>query len=83
MGPPIHKLRSMQPKPEATRAARIGWLGTAVVAVLVGVIAVAAMQPVVSGQFHDDALYLSTAQSLAQGHGYRHASLPTNPVQVA
>jgi len=82
MEPPIRKLRPMQPKPKAMRGARIAWLATVLVALTLGVIAAVAMQPAVSGQFHDDALYLSTAQSLANGQGYRHASLPTNPIQT-
>lgn len=55
---------------------------TAIAAVALGALAVAAMQPRVTGQFHDDGLYLATARSLADGDGYRHASLPTTPAQT-
>lgn len=38
--------------------------------------------PRVTGVFHDDGIYLSTAKSLAEGHGYRLISLPGAPVQT-
>ncbi len=34
------------------------------------------------GRYFDDGLYLSSAQGLAQGHGYRLMSLPETPPQV-
>jgi hypothetical protein len=34
------------------------------------------------GRLHDDALMFVTAQSIAQGHGYRISSLPENPSQT-
>ena len=34
------------------------------------------------GYFHDDALYWVSAKSLAEGHGYRIASLPGQPCQT-
>lgn len=34
------------------------------------------------GRLHDDALMFITAQSIAQGHGYRISSLPENPYQT-
>ena len=34
------------------------------------------------GYLHDDAMLFVTAQSVAQGHGYRIASLPENPYQT-
>ncbi|MDX1578034.1 MAG: hypothetical protein R3266_06100 [Gemmatimonadota bacterium] len=51
-------------------------------AILLGGLAAAAMQPSVAGHFHDDGIYLATAKSIADGEGYRHASLPTTPVQT-
>ena len=36
----------------------------------------------VSGNFHDDAIYVSTAKALAQGEGYRLINLPNSPVQT-
>ena len=34
------------------------------------------------GHFHDDSIYLVSAKSLAEGHGYRILSLPTEPFQT-
>jgi hypothetical protein len=34
------------------------------------------------GAFHDDAIYLVSAKSLAEGHGYRILSLPGQPYQT-
>src|SRR3979411_3054568 len=34
------------------------------------------------GSYHDDAVYWISAESLAQGHGYRIAHLPENPPQT-
>jgi hypothetical protein len=36
----------------------------------------------VSGNFQDDAIYVSTAKALAQGEGYRLINLPNSPVQT-
>lgn len=38
--------------------------------------------PTVVGRIEDDGVYLSTAKSLADGRGYRHASLPGEPYQT-
>ncbi len=35
-----------------------------------------------TGTYHDDGIYLVTAKSLAEGHGYRILSLPGEPVQT-
>ncbi len=37
------------------------------------------MVPGVCGVFHDDGVYVSTAQALAQGEGYRLINLPYAP----
>lgn len=34
------------------------------------------------GAYHDDAMYLQSAKSLAEGHGYRIPSLPDTPYQT-
>src|SRR6185503_17691842 len=34
------------------------------------------------GSFHDDAIYLSTAKSLAEGRGYHQINLPGSPAQT-
>jgi hypothetical protein len=39
------------------------------------------MVPGVVGVFHDDGIYVATAESLASGHGYRLANLPGAPFQ--
>jgi len=36
----------------------------------------------VSGVFHDDGIYLSTAKALAEGQGYRLINLPHAPFQT-
>jgi hypothetical protein len=38
--------------------------------------------PRLAGQFHDDGLYLITAESLAEGRGYRLTHLPSEPPQT-
>ena len=35
-----------------------------------------------AGAYHDDGVYLETAKSLAEGHGYRIPSLPDQPFQT-
>jgi hypothetical protein len=35
-----------------------------------------------AGYYHDDAIYIETAKSLAEGHGYRLLHLPEQPVQT-
>lgn len=40
------------------------------------------MVPRVTGVFHDDAVYVSTARSLAEGQGYRLINLPDSPPQT-
>jgi hypothetical protein len=40
------------------------------------------MVPAVTGVFHDDGIYVSTAKSLALDHGYRLMNLPGNPTQT-
>ncbi len=36
----------------------------------------------VCGLYHDDAIYVSTAKSLAEGHGYRLRGVPEEPLQT-
>lgn len=63
-----------------------GWRGAdaavVLVALAVGALAVAAMQPRVFAAFHDDGIYLSTAASIADGQGYRLSNLPGAPAQT-
>ncbi len=65
----------------ATASRPTRW-GSGLVALGLGVSAVVGMQRAVSSQFHDDGIYLATAESIATGQGYRHASLPTTPAQT-
>src|SRR5262245_10128998 len=55
------------------------WVATAIAAA-------AAVMPMLSpgiiGLFHDDAVYVATAQSLAEGNGYRLVNLPGAPAQT-
>src|SRR5262245_38913649 len=55
-------------------------LGAAALAVLVawGI----AWQAPAIGTFHDDAVYIVTAKSLAEGHGYRNLHLPGEVLQT-
>lgn len=52
------------------------------VALAVGGLAVAAMQPRVFAAFHDDGIYLATAAAIADGDGYRLSNLPGAPAQT-
>ena len=45
-------------------------------------LAVAASAPRAIGVWQDDAIYVATAQSLAEGRGYRHVELPSEPLQT-
>jgi hypothetical protein len=44
--------------------------------------AVGASGPDVNGLYQDDGIYVATAQSLAQGNGYRHIEAPGEPYQT-
>lgn len=52
------------------------------VSVTLGALGVYGMQPEISGQFHDDGLYVVAAKTLAEGDGYRIGSVPTIPAQT-
>lgn len=60
----------------------------AVGAVLLSIISVVLLRAAVLkyqyyfGMYHDDGVYLVSAQSLVDGHGYRIMSLPTEPFQT-
>jgi hypothetical protein len=49
-------------------------------AVIVGVVLMPL--PAIVGTYVDDGVYLCTAKSLAEGHGYRHVELPGEPHQT-
>jgi hypothetical protein len=51
-------------------------VAAAIFAIVAGIYVTAWLQPAL-GLFHDDAVYLETAKSLASGHGYMIESLPT------
>ncbi|HYN08020.1 MAG TPA: glycosyltransferase family 39 protein [Vicinamibacterales bacterium] len=51
-------------------------------ALVVLILGVWRLVPRVSGVFHDDAIYVSTAKALAEGHGYRLINLPDAPRQT-
>ena len=43
---------------------------------------VAVSGPLAVGAWQDDAIYVTTATSLAEGRGYRHAEIPGEPLQA-
>ncbi|MCG3126884.1 MAG: hypothetical protein CHACPFDD_01739 [Phycisphaerae bacterium] len=55
-------------------------LGVALLALLFG--AAALSGPSTFGQYEDDGVYLVTARALAEGRGYRHLELPSEPYQT-
>ena len=57
-------------------------IGALLVALVVMGLGCARLAPGVVGTQHDDGIYLSTAQSLAEGHGYRLIDLPGQPFQT-
>jgi len=62
------------------RPAWLAALGAAALAALY--LALAATSPVSLGFFGDDGVYASTALALAEGKGYRHLSIPGEPLQT-
>jgi len=62
------------------RAQRLILAGAALLVALYA--AVAVWSPNALGFFGDDAIYASTARALAEGRGYRHLSLPEEPLQT-
>jgi hypothetical protein len=66
----------------ARRSPRPG-LSLALAALLaLAYLALAASGPQAVGAWQDDAIYLATAKSLAEGRGYRHAEIPGEPLQA-
>jgi hypothetical protein len=61
---------------------RACWAVALLAAVPVGWAYTAALSAPAGGTYHDDAIYLVTARSLAAGEGYRIASLPESPPQT-
>ncbi|HEX5108475.1 MAG TPA: hypothetical protein VFV95_08520 [Vicinamibacterales bacterium] len=55
------------------------WIATAVA---VSAALLPTLSPGIVGLFHDDAIYVATAKSLADGDGYHLANLPGAPVQT-
>jgi hypothetical protein len=63
---------------------RAGFFGLLVIVLaLFTLLSVAALENyrLFFGMYHDDSVYMVSAKSLAEGHGYRIASLPGDPVQ--
>jgi len=64
------------------RLHRLGWAAAvAFVLIIVPLYALALIAPA-AGMYHDDGIYLVTAKSLAEGHGYKIISLPGEPPQT-
>ena len=61
---------------------RWDWLVAAGVALVMFLAGVWFMVPGVCGTYHDDAIYVCTAKSLAEGQGYRLINLPGSPPQA-
>jgi hypothetical protein len=61
---------------------RTGLAALAALAAMLGWAYAAIFQAPASGMYHDDAVYLVLARSLAEGEGYRVISLPDAPVQT-
>jgi hypothetical protein len=55
---------------------------TVVVLVVMSTIFVSVLAPGRLGEYHDDAIYVTTAKALATGQGYRIISLPFEPAQT-
>jgi 4-amino-4-deoxy-L-arabinose transferase-like glycosyltransferase len=62
------------------RAHRLAIAGSVLLVALYAWLAIAS--PNALGFFGDDAIYATTAQALADGRGYRHPSLPGEPLQT-
>ncbi len=82
---PVTKEAFAEPKPRASETA--GARFSTRILPLIAVLALLpfywiAYQHAAVGFWNDDGLYVSSAQSLAQGHGYRIPSLPDNPPQT-
>ncbi len=61
---------------------RRDWLTALGLALLLVIIGYCQMVVGVCGIYHDDAVYVSTAKSLAEGQGYRLINLPDSPLQT-
>ena len=74
----------MMPRdPLATRTlTRKDWGFALVLAIVMLLLGSVYMVKGVSGVFHDDGIYLSTAKALAEGQGYRLINLPKAPPQT-
>jgi hypothetical protein len=61
---------------------RADWLIAVGVVVIVACLGAVRMAPNVIGIYHDDGIYVATAKSLAEGHGYRLIDIPGAPAQT-
>jgi hypothetical protein len=64
------------------RLQKMDWLVSSGLALLLVLFGSFQMVSGVCGVFHDDAVYVSTAQALSQGEGYRLINLPHSPLQT-
>ncbi|MEZ5352170.1 MAG: hypothetical protein R2762_05995 [Bryobacteraceae bacterium] len=58
------------------------WLIAAIAGLVLIAMGAWRMSPGVTGVYHDDAIYVATAKSLAEGTGYRLIDLPGSPPQT-
>ncbi len=58
------------------------WIAAGIIAVVLLICGAYRMTPGVTGTYHDDGIYVSTARALAEGQGYRLINLPGTPLQT-
>lgn len=58
------------------------WVSASILVVGLLYLLVATIGPPAVGLWQDDAIYLATARSLAEGTGYRHIEMPGEPLQT-
>ncbi len=76
-------LKTRMTAPPPARMDRFDWLALAALVVTAGAMIMAySRRPTDLAAWQDDAVYLATAKSLADGHGYRHNWLPGEPWQT-
>lgn len=75
-----HDARKAPPRADGTQGEAWFAIGVFVAAALFGVVALRG--PSTFGQYEDDGVYFVTARALAEGRGYRHLELPSEPYQT-
>ncbi len=68
--------------PDGSALVKRDWIAAATGAAVLLVCGAYRMSPGITGTYHDDAIYVSTAKALAEGQGYRLIDLPGAPPQT-